>query len=465
MYEKKYSYQIIKNKNDYKFKILKKPQKFFEKLKKVILFFAFLFYFLSFKLNLDSTNSIIIKSQIHNNLNQSIKVAYYCNCIKYGGVERIIALLINKLSDIRLFKQYLITNLKPQEGEYIIPNNTVRLSLIEQNMNLIEIIKREQIDILIYNFYKKKEMFELTKLNGTKTIFFDHSSVFFWIYRGEINFNYSFYSLYKKSKYVISLIPFENDFLFKKWGINSILMDNLNTYEYDSVFPSDLKGNNIIMAGRGNDNFKRFDLGIKAMINIIKEIPDALMNIISTPVLKLVQLIRSFKLNDNVKFIGYQNDPSIYYKNSSLHILPSLSESYSMVLAEAKIFGIPSIICGLDFLVLSKGGTVILYDDDPDIIAKESIKILKNDRYRKKLGKEARKSMKNRKNKYIVNRWINLLSAIYNGVQFHDKISESISEKEINLILNNQLNLLKKRMLMFREKSIEDLRALLLNML
>ena len=182
MYEKKYSYQIIKNKNDYKFKIIKKPQKFFEKLKKVILFFAFLFYFLSFKLNLDSTNSIIIKSQIHNNLNQSIKVAYYCNCIKYGGVERIIALLINKLSDIRLFKQYLITNLKPQEGEYIIPNNTVRLSLIEQNMNLIEIIKREQIDILIYNFYKKKEMFELTKLNGTKTIFFDHSSVFFWIY-------------------------------------------------------------------------------------------------------------------------------------------------------------------------------------------------------------------------------------------------------------------------------------------
>ena len=92
----------------------------------------------------------------------------------------------------------MITNLKPQEGEYIIPNNTVRLSLIEQNMNLIELIKREQIDILIYNFYKKKEMFELTKLNGTKTIFFDHSSVLFWIYRGEINFNYSFYSLYKK---------------------------------------------------------------------------------------------------------------------------------------------------------------------------------------------------------------------------------------------------------------------------
>ena len=463
MYDKKYSYQIITNKNAYKFEIIQKPQKFFEKLKKVILIFDFLFYLLLLGLNLDSSNSIIIKSQSHKNLNQPIKVAYYCHSIKYGGVERIIALLINKLSNIKLFKQYLITNLKRQEGEYMIANNTIRLSLTEQNMNILEMIQKEQIDILIYNFYKKKEMFELIKLNKTKTIFFDHSSIFFWIYRGEINFNYSFYSLYKKAKYVISLIPFENNFLFKKWGINSILMDNLNTYEYDSVFPSDLKGNNIIMAGRGNDNFKRFDLGIKAMINIIKEIPDALMNIISAPVLKLVQLITIFKLNNNVKFIGYLKEPSIYYKNSSLHILPSLSESYSMVLAEAKIFGIPSIICGLDFLVLSKGGTVILYDDDPDIIAKEAIKILKNDRYRKKLGKEARKSMKIRKNKYIVKKWINLLSAVYNGEQFHDKISQSISENEINLILNNQLNLLKKRMLIFREKTIEELKSLLLN--
>ena len=392
-------------------------------------------------------------------------MAYYCHSIKNGGVERIVALLINKLSDEKIFKQYLVTDLEHLDGEYIIPNNTVRLSLKEQNMTLFEIIKREQIDILIYNFYKAKEMLELTKLNRTKTIFFNHSSIFYWIYRGIINFNYTFYSLYKKCKYVISLIPFENDFLFKKWGINSILMENLNTYEYDSVFPSNLKGNNIIMAGRGNDNFKRFDLGIKAMINIIKEIPTALMNIISTPVLKLAQLITNFKLNDNVKFTGYLKDPSIYYNNSSLHILPSLSESYSMVLAEAKIFGIPSIICGLDFLVLSKGGTVILYDDDPDIIAKEGIKILKNDRYRKKLGQEARKSMKKRKNEYIVKKWIDLLSAVYNGEKYYNKVAEPISENEINLILNKQLSLMKKRMHIFREKSIEELKSLLLNML
>ena len=60
-----------------------------------------------------------------------------------------------------------------------------------------------------------------------------------------------------------------------------------------------------------------------------------------------------------------------------------------------------TILCGLDFLALAKGGTVIIYDDNPDTIAKEAIKILKDETYRKQLGKEARESMKNHKNKII----------------------------------------------------------------
>ena len=104
------------------------------------------------------------------------------------------------------------------------------MDMAEQNLDIFEIIKKEKIDILIYNFYEKFEMYKLTEFEGTKTIFYDHSSIFFWIYLRKYNFKNSFYAIYKRAKYVISLIPFENDFLFKKWGINSILMDNLNRY-------------------------------------------------------------------------------------------------------------------------------------------------------------------------------------------------------------------------------------------
>ena len=65
------------------------------------------------------------------------------------------------------------------------------------------------------------------------------------------------------------------------------------------------------------------------------------------------------------------------------------------IVAETKIFGIPSILCGLDYLILAKGGTVIMDDDNPITLAEEAIKILKNYTYRKILGTEARRSKRN----------------------------------------------------------------------
>ena len=127
-------------------------------------------------------------------------------------------------------------------------------------------------------------------------------------------------------------------------------------------------------------------------------------------------MIKNLKLENNVKITGYQKNIENYLQNASLHIFPSISECYPMVLGEAKIFGIPTILCGLDFLALAKGGTVIIYDDNPDTIAKEAIKILKNETYRKQLGKEARESMKNHKNKIIKEKWIKLILSIYKEI-------------------------------------------------
>ncbi len=93
-----------------------------------------------------------------------------------------------------------------------------------------------------------------------------------------------------------------------------------------------------------------------------------------------------------------------------------------MVLGEVKIFGIPTILCGLDYITLAEGGTVIIYDDDPEIIAKESIKIIIDTDYRKRLGKEARRSVKKYKNEYIIKKWIKLLFSVYSGI---DKSSYS----------------------------------------
>ena len=48
----------------------------------------------------------------------SIKVAYYTHSIKYGGIERVVALLINMLSKEKYLKIYLITHTKKLKEEY-----------------------------------------------------------------------------------------------------------------------------------------------------------------------------------------------------------------------------------------------------------------------------------------------------------------------------------------------------------
>jgi glycosyltransferase involved in cell wall biosynthesis len=298
----------------------------------------------------------------------------------------------------------------------------------------------------------------LNKLNKTKVIYYLHSSFLFFVYNNKYNIKSTIYSALINSKYVFSLIPVENDYLFKKWGINnSILIDNPSSIEYDLVTPSDLSEKNIVLIGRGFDTKKRYDLSIKAMVNIIKEVPDCKMNIISGKYNNLDHLIRNLSLENYVSFTGFHNTIEKYLKKASLHILSSLSESYSLALSETKIYGIPSIICGLDYLALSRGGTVIIYDDNPDTIAKEAIKILKDDKYRKKLGKEARESMIKHKNDLILKKWVKVLLAIYKGddISYKKYADNTLAEEEAKTIIHNQLQIFRKRKLRFNGLSFE----------
>ena len=214
------------------------------------------------------------------------------------------SLIIEMLSKEKIFSQYLITIKSKTNGEYLVDQNIKRICLSEKKVSLVRTIKKNNIDILIYNFYVKSEIKELNKLKKTKIIFYDHSSYFYWIYNEIYNFQDSIYYEYKKANYVISLIPLENDYLFKKWGINSILMDNPTTFQYDLVIPSNLTEMNIIMIGRANDDLKRFELGIIAMESIIKEIPECKMNILSSPEKNYEILIKNLNLGKNIRFVG-----------------------------------------------------------------------------------------------------------------------------------------------------------------
>ena len=397
----------------------------------------------------------------HNNLNKKIKIGIYCKSLKNGGIQRSTSLTLKYLNKIEIFKSYLFAFKSQEDDEYNIPVRIRRITIKNKSIiNLIKEIRKNKIDILIYQFPLNNEINLLNKNNNIKTIFVIHSSFFYWLYS---NYTYlSIYESYKNSKYIISSIPLENDYLFKKWGINSTFISNFIYNDYNTIIPSDLSSKIILMIGRGNKRLKRFDLGIISMEYISKEIKDSEMKIISniTDIDNLKYLVENLNITNYVKFVGYKKNPEVYFKKSSLHLFPSISESFGYVLSETKIYSIPNILMGLDYVSIAKEGTIIIYDDTPESLAKEGIKILKFDNYRKKLGKQARKSMKKISNDLPFRKWIELILSVYNGYEYYDLLRKK--EIEMNKlsalnILNNQIKLLKMRNSNFSNFTINNI--------
>lgn len=100
----------------------------------------------------------------NNKENKIIKVAYFSLKMKYGGIERVISIIIKYLSKEKYFSFYLITKYKKQIDEYPLPNNIKRISLDNQKINLYKALESEKIDILIYNYEDRK----IEKLNQIK---------------------------------------------------------------------------------------------------------------------------------------------------------------------------------------------------------------------------------------------------------------------------------------------------------
>ena len=412
---------------------------------KIKYFIKFIFIFL---LNIKKSKKYINTTN-YNKSDYKIKIAIYSHSLSNGGIERNTALLLKYLSKFKIFELYLF-NKKKTPNEYKIPINVKRIIINYEKKFLKRILFKNKIDIFIYQLYDVEMLEMLKKLKKIKIIIYIHSCFLYWVYMNDNYILNNIYNEYKSFKYVISLIPFENDYLFKKWGINSIYMDNFLTYEYEKVIPSYLSSNKILMLGRAEDKNKRFDLGIRAMKYIIKEIPKSQMIIISDDkeIDSLKKIIKLLSLEDNIKFVGYTSTPEIYFKDASIHIFPSIAEAFPMVLSETKIYGIPNILLGIDYVSTSKGGVIMIYDENPKTIANISIQILKNDTFRKKLGRDARKSMQKYNNEILYKKWVKLILEIDNGDDFYNLLinnSKVINENESIYILNNQAKLLQKR--------------------
>jgi N-acetyl-alpha-D-glucosaminyl L-malate synthase BshA len=128
------------------------------------------------------------------------------------------------------------------------------------------------------------------------------------------------------------------------------------------------------------------------------------------------RLARELNLQDDVKFLGKQDNLPEILSASDLFLMPSQSESFGLSALEAMACGVPvvsSSVGGLPELILQNETGFIAEFGDVERMAKYSIDLLKNDRKRKIFSQNSReRAIKQFETSLIVPQYINYYEKI-----------------------------------------------------
>jgi glycosyltransferase involved in cell wall biosynthesis len=187
----------------------------------------------------------------------------------------------------------------------------------------------------------------------------------------------------------------------------------------DSSNPGETKGaKNLLSVGRLGYQ-KNMSALIRAFILIEKDFPDWNLLIAGEGEERanLEFLIKAKKLQDRISLPGAVSNVHELYCNSHLFCLPSLWEGFPNAIAEAMARGLPCVgfeeCAGTsDLIEHKKTGLLARGNDDPESLAVELKKAMCSPDLRKKLGKNARKSISEYEPEKIFDEWEALIKEV-----------------------------------------------------
>ncbi|MCK5450024.1 glycosyltransferase family 4 protein [Candidatus Pacearchaeota archaeon] len=163
------------------------------------------------------------------------------------------------------------------------------------------------------------------------------------------------------------------------------------------------KGNNVLFVGSLNksDEYKSLDILIKSLQKVKEEFKDVKLIIVGEGDNKnnYLNLAEKYGLKQNVIFLGelYGKDLVREYQNTNVLVLPSVKESFGMVLIEAmacKKVVIGSRVEGIPHVIDDRKNGLLVPPKNSDVLANAIIKLLKNSKLAKEMGENGYKKVR-----------------------------------------------------------------------
>lgn len=339
-------------------------------------------------------------------------IATFYHRIYNGGVENV----LSQLTDIWVKSGYnviLYTNEKPNENDYYVNSNVTRVVLPEYKQGDLKSYEKRisalrssllehNVDTMVYHAWID-HYFALDALTvkSTGIPFAVHTHGVFCTELCSIDpyaayKNATLHRSYLLTDMVVGLSKADVAY-WSALGKKCIKTINPIPYALDTK-TAKLNEKNIVIVCRISRE-KQIHEAVKIFQKVIKKVPDAKLTIVGGGDEKLYadelkSYITDNKLDGAVEMVGFKKDVLPYYQAADVMLITSKFEGYCLSLVESKICGIPLVTYDLPNLdtVREGKGMFVVPQNDIDEAAERIIEILSDDKLKKEMGAEARKS-------------------------------------------------------------------------
>lgn len=340
----------------------------------------------------------------------SVKTIGICD-LRYsnGGAEKVLSLLLPMYVSLG-YRVVLLTD-ERGEKEYPLPDGVVRIVLKHTHLGVLKLrleefrqyIKKYDIDVMCFHYIKDDiSLFYETiylKLLGIPVLAEIH--IMFLMLIRKRNYAAKLWADTFRLMERIIVLSRSNELFWKNLGCKALYIpnpvENGRRLWNRPISFSKRNGKRILWIGRTTDSGKHLLDVIDIMDEVRNVIPDVELRIVgdSEGLFHLHRLIAEKHLERNIIFGGYHTDVTSFYEESDVMLMTSEMESFSMILVESKLHGVPTVMYELPYLELVRDarGVLPVPQRDTGAAARALCRVLSDDTMRHRLSIEAKRSI------------------------------------------------------------------------
>lgn len=281
-------------------------------------------------------------------------------------------------------------------------------------------------DIIVFHYvarqYVDRVMAEIVLLRELECccLAVDHASfVTPMLLSGDEQVNEWFYRIAKQCDAVLTVSAIDATW-WRALGLRSFHVQNPFVHPIKNAVVPRRGGEddttNLLWVGRQAEQKQPF-VALATFARIVEECPSARLTMVGGSDAGWKDVRKGAErlgIADKVTCLAQRDDLSDLWDTADIHLLTSVTESFCLVLAEAKAKGIPSAMFEIPFLELVESGKGLVTTPQGDIegLANQVIGLIKDSNRRLKLGEEALDSLRSFTDGAVWASWVRVFDAL-----------------------------------------------------